>query len=656
MTRYVVYFRNTFSLDVMATLDQVVSLHPPPPSPTPEWGTDPVALKDFLLKRPVPGFAKVVKGNYMTLGSNKFSFQKQYHEVFIHSVKVSVKVLAHCLRRMDAATLSRRGNLNVYTPTRLYAVDQRLAIPISYQGWFELLSEDGQSARSITSVHELSKVKPDRCLVRENMKAYLLSEDDKLCFDKTKIVLAGEQLLLAGEIELPSTVENKKIKLLKCFDSRGENIYLSFDQKGTFTPIAGEEDFNGVFNIRDIVRRFRLPLTVKLVIGVRPKVDASRFTGLIRLDWVYTDETAFVCPVDKNVVRLLPVPTDTNLQLVAATNQQAMKTGELYRNMMAKCNRMIANYNNTLHLIVSVPEVVSKGKGRANPNVFSVQFDNVPARPHKSKSKEHILMDDIDDLYAYVRDGGPPPNLKTKFTYDSDEESYWEEPAYEPLDDFRARLQAIESGQRVNHHVKYQPQDPTKLNLDGEMRRSRENLLDSKNIFHANASPHNKPTSPPPPLPPRLNPLLEANGADLQDSITNSHPTSYPVLSSPQDEHNVTIISNMGLVSSNHSSSSSSRNKKTAKKESKPATGIFSSRSKSKAEVGASLDPPHVSKHGGSQESTSTSGSSSGNGHRNHIARDFKDSDISSMTKGGSSGSSGGPASNIRKKMQTLYL
>ena len=66
----------------------------------------------------------------------------------------------------------------------------------------------------------------------------------------------------------------------------------------------------------------------------------------------------------------------------------------------------------------------------------------------RSKSKEDVLMDEIDDLYGYVRDGGKPPT-KTKFQYDSDEESYWEEPAYEPLDKFRARLKALESGQQV---------------------------------------------------------------------------------------------------------------------------------------------------------------------------------------------------------------
>nr|KAG5698368.1 hypothetical protein BaRGS_010954 [Batillaria attramentaria] len=260
----------------------------------------------------------------MTIGSSKFSLSKQHHDLYIHSVKVGVKVLAHCLKRVELP--GRRGQ----QVQRLYSIEQRLAIPISYQGWFELLSEDGKASRPIASVQQLAREFPKRCLVRENIKAYLSTGEGRpLTFDKTKIVPAGEQLVLCGDIALPAPSDNVKVKLLQCKDSKGESVYLSFDQKGLFTPISGESDFTGVFNIRDIVRRFRLPLTVKLAHGVRPRVDPSKFTGMMRLDWVYTEETAFVCPLEKNHVRLMPVPCSASLQVVAVNNQEEMINSEL---------------------------------------------------------------------------------------------------------------------------------------------------------------------------------------------------------------------------------------------------------------------------------------------------------------------------------------
>lgn len=309
---------------------------PPPTSPVPDWSGEPVALRDFAAKRQVPGFARIVRGSYMTLGASKFTLQKQHHDVYIHSVRVGVKVLAHCLRRSEVPSSGRRGGVGVggqHVVSRLHSLDQRLAIPISYQGWFEVLSEDGKSARPISSVHDLAKAFPERCLVRENIKGFVVGADERLTLEKTRVVPAGEQLILVKEIALPAPSHTTKVKLLRCIDSKGDNVFLSFDQKGLFTPIAGERDFAGVFSIRDIVRRFRLPLTVKLAHGVTPRVDPNKFTGLIRLDWAYMDETAFVCPVEKNHVRLLPVPCDVNLQLVAASNQEEMLSSETHRVM-----------------------------------------------------------------------------------------------------------------------------------------------------------------------------------------------------------------------------------------------------------------------------------------------------------------------------------
>ncbi|CAG5114976.1 unnamed protein product [Candidula unifasciata] len=629
----------------------------------PEWSSEPVLLKDFASKRQVPGFAKVVKGTYMTLGSNKFSFQKQHHEVFIHSVKVGVKVLAHCLRRMEATGILRRGGHNVYATTRLYALDQRLAIPISYQGWFELLSEDGKSARPITSVMELAKFNPERCLVRENMKAYLMGDDGRLTFDKFRVLLAGEQIILNGELTLPSPGENKKVKMLRCLDSKGEIIFLGFDQSGMFTPIAGENDFAGVFNIRDVVKRFRLPLTVKLVQGVRPKVDPSRFTGLIRLDWVYTDETAFVCPVEKNHVRLLPVPVDVNLQVVSALNEQEIKSTELYRSMMMRCNRMISNYNNTLHLIVQIPDVVaSRGKNRSS-NMFSIPFQSETLGPSsaRAKSREMRLMDEIDDLYAYVRDGGAPPT-KSKFTYDSDEESYWEEPAYEPLDDFRARLRALEAGERVNYHSKYQPKDPRHLILDSEHDLRNGTMNGSPKVLRVQ---QDSITSQVPPLPPRpldlpSNPpqsfsaTITSPSVDIEDEDKTPTNKVAPEMLGKQQMRNdgdITTVYNLGLVSSQSTLGISP----------KPTQIPQEAVQRSKTFYYTKTSGPQTSKKDrlvvSKKESPDSSNSgSSGNGHRNHIARDFKDSDISSLAKGGSSGSSGRGPSNVRKKIQTMYL
>ncbi|XP_050401514.1 uncharacterized protein LOC126818248 [Patella vulgata] len=576
-----------------------------PMLPVPLWESDVVIpLKDFSSKRPVPGLAKVVKGQYMSIGISKFSLHKQHQEVYIHSVKMGVKVLAHSLRRVDGT--SKRGQPIM----KLVPMEQRLAIPIAYQGWFEIASEDGKSARPIASVLELARLFPQRCLVRESIRAYLANGEGKLtAFDKTKIIPAGEQLKLCGDLSFPAPSANTKVKLLRCEDSKGDSVYLSYDQKGLFTPIAGARDVTGVFSIKDIIRRFRLPLTVKLIQGIKPKVDPSRFSTLIRLDWVYTDETAFMSPLEKNHIRILPVPADAQLYLTSAVNHDEIKSSEAYRMTLIKCNKMVANYHNTIHLLVNLPESVLRGKKGSSSNVFSSpqKLSEAPQSSiRRSKSREDMLMDEIDTLYQYVRDGGPTP--KIKLTYDSDEESYWEEPAYEPLDDFRARVRALESGQKVSYHDKYRPTDPKKINLDADP-----DITASGNIYgvvttntgSSNSNSNN--SDEPPPLPPRPSTGTE-NGTIPKQTPPPLPPRQY-VKNSP-DQH-------LQHMESMRSSRSGGKNSSTPSKE--------------------------RNKH-------TDSNSSGSGGIRNYLGRDFKDSDLSSRTRGSRE------SYTARQRIKVLYL
>lgn len=464
--------------------------------PQPVWGTEPVNIKDFLMKHEVPSVARVVKGQFMNIGTSKFNPLKKLHQdVLVHSIKTGLKVLGHSVTKVESR--DRRT-------TRLVPLEQRLSIPVSYKGWFELLSEDGRSVKPIDSVLELARLFPkvSNVLVRQNLKAYLVNDTDgKLTFDKTKIVIAGEQLKVLGEAPLQFPVgKESKLRLLKCTDTKGENVFLSFDQKGLFMPIAVDDDLMGVFMIKDVIHKFRLPLTVKLIQGVWPKVDTSRFTGMIRLDWAYTDETAFICPLDRNTPRIYPVPTQVNLRMVTATNDSDLKDNEAYTNIMVKCNRLVANYHNTIHLIISVPEGAVKAKSHALANIYSdtnskpLQQEKTPSKMKRSRSREDILLDELDDLYGYLREGKQPP--AGKYTRDSDEETYYEEPEFEPMTKFKSRLDMLNSGDVIGSQkdTKYSFIDP-RAALDANHNRV--------SMSPINGHVTNRAPGTPPELPPR---------------------------------------------------------------------------------------------------------------------------------------------------------
>lgn len=455
----------------------------------PQWGTQTLPLKGLRSKCESPIVIKITKGSFHNIGVTKNPLKRLNSEVLVHSVNNAVKVLGHSLGRFE----SRDGRARTVT------LEQRLSIPISYQGWFELLSEDGRAAKPIDSVIRLAREFPNKCLVRQNIKGYIANEDGRLTFDKTKVIPAGDQLTLSGAVNIPGDTK----RYLRCVDTKGVGLYLSFEQQGLFTPIAGPSDVSGVFTMKDILTRFRLPLTVKLVMGVFPKVDPSKFTGVIRLDWAYTDDTAFICPIDPNNLRITPVPTEIPLKFTPCTNMSDLQEGQTYKDVMIKCNKMVSNYNNTIHLIVAIPESVKKKKTHDIANALTQQTtnnnnNNIKSQLKRSRSKEDVLMDEMDDLYQYLREGKCPP--KHKYTYDSDEESYFEEPAYEPLDDFRAKLALLDKGKQIPKNSKYRPASGLyKGDENSPRHKNSDASLDIPDFARATDSKKSNP----PPLPPR---------------------------------------------------------------------------------------------------------------------------------------------------------
>ena len=88
---------------------------------------------------------------------------------------------------------------------KVAAVGQKISIPSDYDGYFEILSEDGRSVRCIESVAELSRRFPDSVLVREGVRALVGRGDDVDALAKegaaggTRTIAEGETLILVGE-------------------------------------------------------------------------------------------------------------------------------------------------------------------------------------------------------------------------------------------------------------------------------------------------------------------------------------------------------------------------------------------------------------------------------------------------------------------------
>ena len=83
-------------------------------------------------------------------------------------------------------------------------VGPKLAIPETYEGFFEILSEDGRSVRCMETVGEVARRFPDSVLVRENIKAFVSKSDDietiQVIVDPPSLQLTVVTMCVAGQV------------------------------------------------------------------------------------------------------------------------------------------------------------------------------------------------------------------------------------------------------------------------------------------------------------------------------------------------------------------------------------------------------------------------------------------------------------------------
>jgi len=381
---------------------------------TARWSEDAYYLKEFVHKYKLPQIGKVVKGQYLNLGVSTLSSPSLNSNVLLASAGRKTRVIAQCVKFKDGK--------------KVIPVGPKLAIPESYEGFFEILSEDGRSVRCIENVSELARRFPDSVLVRENIKAFVSKSDDiETIQDKSRIIQNGETLILVGEV---LGVKGKsQTRFLRCFDKDGENIYLPYDQKGKFSAIAKEENISGVHNIKNLQKK-RLPLMVRLAFGNPPVglKSAQLFLPELRLLTRVDEEALVALPLTKES-SVVSLPLGAMLKLQPAINHD-------YVSGMKEVSRLVERAMSQMAELADRILVHDVNIGRdvrlEDKNGQPVRKSSLPhSDPHRNsiygfigtKSSDGGKADDydeIDQIYDYVRGFAPLPKSAKGWQYISE--------------------------------------------------------------------------------------------------------------------------------------------------------------------------------------------------------------------------------------------
>lgn len=171
-----------------------------------KWEDRDYLLPDFIDKYELPQVAKITCG-YLPNFRDWKSLPKTQSQFVLLMQKVNkIKVCAQFVQ-------FHHGRQEVIGPN--------LAIPNDYEGWFEILSENGKSSNCTKTLAEIVQMKSRYCLVRQDVKAYLPEVvGSKMAFDKKITVRAGETLRIIKAFSFP------EMEIVLCITQNAEKVYI----------------------------------------------------------------------------------------------------------------------------------------------------------------------------------------------------------------------------------------------------------------------------------------------------------------------------------------------------------------------------------------------------------------------------------------------
>jgi len=316
---------------------------------------------------------------------------------------------------------------------KVVLVGPKIAIPSGFEGFFEILSEDGRSVKCIESISELVKRFPDSVLVRENVRAFVSRSDDlNTIHEKSRIVEVGETLILVGEVG--GSLSNGSVaKYLRCLDKNGENIYLSTELKGKFSAIAKEDNISGVHSVENLLNK-RLPLMARLVHGNSPlgSKNSQQFTTEMRLFAGIEEEclVAMTLSSSSKEPQILSLPLPALIKIQYVTNMSSLTNSKEYQRLIDKCQDLGQSMEDKIHihdvsfvghdLKLNGIDVKQRVNMMQNPKQFRVisSMNKLSGNQNSYPSQIGNDYDEIEQIYDYVRGFAPLPKGARGWKYE----------------------------------------------------------------------------------------------------------------------------------------------------------------------------------------------------------------------------------------------
>ncbi|CAH8872323.1 unnamed protein product [Trichobilharzia szidati] len=392
-------------------------------------------------------------------------------------------------------------------PATVCEVQSKLILFRQCRGWYEVLNENYQPTPHITTIEQVRRTRSSTFIVRQDMRCLvapptlvipsssetqganddpsplslppnlvsLACSPETLAYSKPDIIRAGTLLRYITYLPDCSLRRGKKIKEMELVLATersnstkqmaitsdllpvkppSRTIYLGtedstpavFPPKLSLSTIAGPENISGVHLLSGLLRKFRLPLSIRPIplpdsynhsINGPPMSRPSLFntsrkvtSGLVavqslmftekhflRLHSIYRGDILIIAPVASPERLFLITPSmlrDHSFQIGFTHDANYALLMENHR--IQACNFLaIAHAHETLNYLVRhMQDVTREPRDSYTSRQQAKQRSDLPPAPESYMSQDEICKayDEIDDIYFYIRHGYYPSKVR----------------------------------------------------------------------------------------------------------------------------------------------------------------------------------------------------------------------------------------------------
>lgn len=331
--------------------------------------------------------------------------------LILHSIACHRKVICHSVTPVKANSDHER----------------RFALPVGYDGLAELLSENGEASSPLIQISEVAATAADKFLIRSRIEG-LVEVTNK---NSVRILERGTVLSVKGTAKITLKQSAQAEYYLHCTDKTGHYVYLNYNTVGVFSPFAGPKNISGVHTVSSLLKRFRLPFTIRVVSGKIPKAACDNETpGVFRMVELRKETIVFLAPLSAKQM-LIPIPLKTEISFFKPANMKELSRHFIFEQLYDTCSQKVEQHMKKI-------QVVIKRK--------------TPAKD------ENALFEDVDEIYPYIRRGGIPPRMTRAISVENeithtDNSAMKNRSKSQPVITNRDRSGSVTSAQILRKHV-----------------------------------------------------------------------------------------------------------------------------------------------------------------------------------------------------------